>query len=239
MHCLPRHPVLSGHLRDRCAALQDFQHRPGTAAPRRPAPPAHPAPFAAISPLIAAKRHAYGKPGNLFGVSPTYRNYCQPATGTASAKCRPGTRTTVSSIYRTAQSTSRQVWRGLGSMSLGLSLAPALPATSCSLHRRRGPGRALAPHPNDPASPRIRRAGAMAITVKSTGCWDIPALEELPVRRAPRGARRDCGRGGSAAGTLAVRAAHAETCSPGASLKDGPAPFGTPVPPAQATDNSH
>jgi hypothetical protein len=40
------------------------------------------------------------KAGNQFGVSPSYRNYCQPATGTASANCRPGTRTTVSSIYR-------------------------------------------------------------------------------------------------------------------------------------------
>jgi len=65
-----------------------------------PAPPAHPAPLAAISLLIAAKRQACGKPGNQFGVSPTYRNYCQPATGTASANCRQGTRTKMSSIYR-------------------------------------------------------------------------------------------------------------------------------------------
>jgi hypothetical protein len=27
-------------------------------------------------------------------------NYCRPATGTASANCRPGTRTEMSSIYR-------------------------------------------------------------------------------------------------------------------------------------------
>jgi hypothetical protein len=57
-------------------------------------------PFTAISLLIAVKRQACGKLGNQFGVSPTYRNYCQPATGTASANCRQGTRTKVSSIYR-------------------------------------------------------------------------------------------------------------------------------------------
>jgi hypothetical protein len=33
-------------------------------------------------------------------VSRTYRNYCRPPTGTASATCRPGTGTQVSSIYR-------------------------------------------------------------------------------------------------------------------------------------------
>ncbi len=43
--------------------------------------------------LIAAKRQACGKHGNLFGVSPTYRNYCQPATGTASVSSS-GTRAT-------------------------------------------------------------------------------------------------------------------------------------------------
>ena len=32
-------------------------------------------------------------------------NYCRPATGTASANCRPGTRTEVSSIYRARTST--------------------------------------------------------------------------------------------------------------------------------------
>jgi hypothetical protein len=136
-------------------------------------------------------------------------------------------------------------------MSLGLSLAfrPSQP----HLVAFTGVGdqaEALAPHPNDPASPRIRRAGAMAITVKSTECWDIPALEELPVRRAPRGARRprrgaDCRRRPTADTRPVVLAngftlsPHAETCSPGVSLKDGPAPFGTPVPTAQATDNSH
>jgi len=65
-----------------------------------PAPPAHPVPLAAISMLIAAKRQACGKPGNQFGVSPTYRNYCQAPTGTASANCRPRAGTKVSSIYR-------------------------------------------------------------------------------------------------------------------------------------------
>ena len=77
-----------------------------------PAPPAHPAPLAAISMLIAAKRPACGKPGNQFGVSPAYRNYCQPATGTASANCRPGTRTKVSSIYR--DRTKWGQWGGTG-----------------------------------------------------------------------------------------------------------------------------
>jgi len=33
-------------------------------------------------------------------VSPTYQNYRQPPTGTASANCRQGTRTKMSSIYR-------------------------------------------------------------------------------------------------------------------------------------------
>jgi hypothetical protein len=44
---------------------------------------------------------------NQFGVSPSYRNYCQPATGTASANCRPGTGTTVSSIYRDRTNSQR------------------------------------------------------------------------------------------------------------------------------------
>lgn len=51
-------------------------------------------------PVTAAKRTECSKAGNQFGVSPTYRNYCQPATGTASANCRQGTRTKVPSIYR-------------------------------------------------------------------------------------------------------------------------------------------
>jgi hypothetical protein len=48
----------------------------------------------------AVTSQACGKPGNQFGVSPAYRNYCQIPTGTASANCRPGTRTKMSSIYR-------------------------------------------------------------------------------------------------------------------------------------------
>jgi len=120
VHRLPRHPVTAGHLCHRRAVLQDFQHRPGTAAPRHPAPPAHPAPFAAISLLIAAKRHACGKPGNQFGVSPAYRNYCQPATGTVSANCRPGTRTKVFSIYRA------RTYRCLGRVALRLVLPGAV-----------------------------------------------------------------------------------------------------------------
>src|SRR6185312_14551501 len=44
-----------------------------------------PGPSRRDQPVIAAKRQEYGKPGNQFGVSPIYRNYCQAPTGTASA----------------------------------------------------------------------------------------------------------------------------------------------------------
>jgi hypothetical protein len=50
--------------------------------------------------LITAKRQESGTTGNQFGVSPSYRNYCQPATRTASAICRLGTGTKVSMISR-------------------------------------------------------------------------------------------------------------------------------------------
>src|SRR5262249_4757763 len=74
---------------------------PGTAAPRHPAPPAHPAPFTAtILDRSKAPGTRNAETGRQFEVSPSYRNYCQPATGTASATCRPGTGITVSSIYR-------------------------------------------------------------------------------------------------------------------------------------------
>jgi hypothetical protein len=39
-------------------------------------------------------------PQGAGGVSPTGPNHCRPATGTASANCRLGTRTEVSGIYR-------------------------------------------------------------------------------------------------------------------------------------------
>ena len=64
---------------------------PGTAAPRHPAPPAHPAPsLRSASDRSEANRTL--KAGNQRGVSRTYRTYCRPPTGTASATCRPGTR---------------------------------------------------------------------------------------------------------------------------------------------------
>ena len=50
---------------------------------------------------------AKGSAGNQGGVSPSYRNYCQPATGTASANCHLGTGTKVSGIYRTRTSIGR------------------------------------------------------------------------------------------------------------------------------------
>jgi hypothetical protein len=59
-----------------------------------------PGPLPAISPLIAGKRPGQLKAGNHHGVSPTYRRYCRPTAGTASATCRPGTGIEMSSIYR-------------------------------------------------------------------------------------------------------------------------------------------
>ncbi len=56
--------------------------------------------FIALVSQLYGPLHAMSS-GNQFGVSPSYRNYCQPATGTASANCRPGTRTKMSSMYRT------------------------------------------------------------------------------------------------------------------------------------------
>ena len=50
--------------------------------------------------VIAGKRPGCSQAANQAGVSPTYQNYCQPATGTASANCRPGTGTKVSMINR-------------------------------------------------------------------------------------------------------------------------------------------
>ena len=50
--------------------------------------------------VIAGKRPGCSQAGNQAGVSPTYRNYCRPPTGTASATRRPGTGTKVSMINR-------------------------------------------------------------------------------------------------------------------------------------------
>ena len=73
--------MTAGHLSDRRALLQDLQHGPvpllhhtdstGAPGPRRDRP--------------ADRSQAPGmpEPGNQCGVSPTYRNYCQPATRTA------------------------------------------------------------------------------------------------------------------------------------------------------------
>jgi hypothetical protein len=59
------------------------------------------------SPTTLRSTAGLRKTGSQSGMSPSYRNYCQPATGTASATCRPGTGTTVSSIYRDRTMTSR------------------------------------------------------------------------------------------------------------------------------------
>jgi hypothetical protein len=84
-----------------CAGAADRELERGVAAGGEdaghlPVVPDH----AAISQLIAAKRPGRLKAGNQRGVPRTYRNYCRPPTGTASATCRPGTGTKVSSIYR-------------------------------------------------------------------------------------------------------------------------------------------
>src|SRR5581483_4101981 len=100
VHRLPRHPTPARHLRDRRALLQDLQHRPVPLLHHTQLHQHTRYPPTAISYLIAAKRQEHGKTANQFGVSPSYRNYCQPATGTPSATCRPGTGTVVSIINR-------------------------------------------------------------------------------------------------------------------------------------------
>jgi hypothetical protein len=86
-------------------------------------------------------------------------------------------------------------------------------------------------------------AGLPGVRAAIAAGEDLPA--GTPAVRAAHGAERTAV-GDPTADTRPVVLAngftlspHAETCSPGASLKDGPAPFGTPVPTAQATDNSH
>ena len=69
-----------------------------------------------LPPSRAAVRHtgsfAWGQSqaGNLCGVPPTYRDYCRPAAGTASAACRPRTGTKMSSSYRGRTQDHRQPW---------------------------------------------------------------------------------------------------------------------------------
>ena len=99
MHRLPRHPIPPGHIGHRCAHIQDFQHRPvplpGHAQLRQhtPLPPRD-------HRWIAGKRPGSPKARKQHAVSRRNRNYCRAPTGTASANCRPGTGTQVSSIYR-------------------------------------------------------------------------------------------------------------------------------------------
>ncbi len=104
MDRLPRDAIPAGHIggphRSPTRPRPGLPAPPGTAALPHPASPAHPAPSAATSPLIAGKRPGRLKAGNHHGVSPTYRNYCRLPTRTASATCRPGAGTKVSSIYR-------------------------------------------------------------------------------------------------------------------------------------------
>jgi len=99
VHRLPHHPVPASHLRDRDALLEHLQHRPVPLLHRTQLhqhtrlPPPRPL-------MDAAKRPKRRKARNQDGVSPSNPDYCRPATGTASANCRLGTRTEMSSIYR-------------------------------------------------------------------------------------------------------------------------------------------
>jgi hypothetical protein len=107
VHRLPRHPIPPRHIRDRGALIQDFQHRPvpllgHTQLHQHTRPSLRP-------PIDHRQAPRQPKAGNSHGVSCSYRNYCRPPTGTASATCHPGTGTHVSMINRNRTSSMARV----------------------------------------------------------------------------------------------------------------------------------